>query len=171
VFSHEQGLLQCADYLKRHPDWKQTPRLNTAEAPVCGRAARPLHGRIGSLRAAKLYGLDVLAEHINSDAENQTRFVVVSPVMELRPGRNKVSALFVLPHRSGALYSILSVFSANKLNLLKLESRPIPGRSWQYQFFVDFSGDLLAPEMDEILRELSGSAERFRVLGNYRACE
>ncbi|NCB62079.1 MAG: bifunctional chorismate mutase/prephenate dehydratase [Clostridia bacterium] len=170
VYSHEQGLLQCADYLKAHPAWALSPRLNTAESAkyVAGQNDKAA-AAIGSRRAAMLYGLDILAECINSNAENYTRFVVVSPVMELRPDRNKISALFVLPHRSGALYAILSIFAVNGLNLLKLESRPISGRSWEYQFFADFAGDLHDPAMDGILRELSQTAEHFRVLGNYRA--
>ncbi len=148
------------------------PRLNTAESAkyVAGTKDRS-KAAVGSRRAAKLYGLDILAENISSSAENHTRFVVVSPVMELRPGRNKISALFVLPHRSGALHTILSVFAVNGLNLLKLESRPIAGRNWEYQFFVDYTGDLLDPAMDGILRELSQTAEHFRVLGNYKASE
>jgi chorismate mutase/prephenate dehydratase len=170
VCSHEQGLLQCADYLKKHPEWKQTPRLNTAESAkyVAGQND-PTKAAIGSRRAAKLYGLDILAERISSNIENYTRFVVVSPLMELRPGRDKVSALFVLPHRSGSLHALMSIFAVNGLNMIKLESRPITGRSWEYLFFVDFTGDLKSPAMDGILRELSQTAEHFRILGNYKA--
>jgi len=172
VYSHEQGLLQCAAYLKAHPEWKLTPRLNTAESAryIAAQQDRT-RAAIGSPGAAGLYGLDILAAGISTHRDNYTRFVVVSPVMELRHGRNKVSALFVLPHRSGALHEILSIFAVNGLNLLKLESRPISGRNWEYQFFTDFSGNLLAPAMDGVLHELSQTAERFRVLGNYRAGE
>ena len=91
--------------------------------------------------------------------------------MELRPGRDKVSALFVLPHRSGALHEIMSLFAVNGLNMMKLESRPILGRSWEYLFFVDFTGDLTAPALDGVLLELSQTAEDFRVLGNYPSAE
>lgn len=169
VCSHEQGLLQCQDYLDAHLDWERLPMLNTAAA------AKAVAGwgdvtaaAIGSRRAAALYGLDVLAEGINSNDENFTRFVVVSPVMELREGRDKISAVFTLPHQSGTLHRILAIFAAAKLNMMKLESRPIHGRSWEYRFFVDFSGDLTAPGMESVLRELFQSTETFRVLGNYR---
>ena len=90
--------------------------------------------------------------------------------MERRSGSDKVSALFVLPHRSGALHEIMTLFAVNGLNMMKLESRPIVGRSWEYMFFVDFTGDLADPAMDGVLRELSQTAESLRVLGNYRTC-
>lgn len=172
VFSHEQGFLQCTDYLKSHPGWTLTPRLNTAESAKYVAAENDTsRAAIGSRRAARLYGLDILAENISSQEVNYTRFVVVSPVMELRPGRDKVSALFVLPHRTGSLHELMTIFAANGLNMLKMESRPIPGRSWEYQFFVDFAGDLTDPALDGVLRELSQTAERMRILGNYKASE
>lgn len=94
---------------------------------------------ICSRRAAQIYGLHILAEGVNYNAMNHTRFVVVSPVLELRPGRNKISAVFRLPHQSGSLHEILTVFAVQGLNLLKIESRPIPGRGWEYLFFLDFT--------------------------------
>lgn len=172
VYSHEQGLFQCEDYLNTHPEWEQKAVLNTAAAAkAVAESGDVTHAAIGSRRAAALYGLDVLAEAINDNDSNYTRFVVVSAVMERRPGRNKVSALFTLPHRSGTLHQIMTVFAVAGLNMMKLESRPVPGRNWEYMFFVDFSGDLTQPGMDEVLRELSQAAEGFRVLGNYRASE
>ena len=120
---------------------------------------------------AERYGLHILAEKINYNQTNQTRFVVVAPVMELRKGRNKISALFHLPHQSGSLHEILTIFAVQGLNLLKLESRPIPGRSWQYLFFLEFTGDLSAPGMDGVLHELSQLSSGLRVLGNFEAYE
>ncbi len=170
VYSHEQGLSQCEDYLKIHP-WERHAMLNTAAAAkFVAQSADPSRAAIGSKRAAALYGLDILAENINFNESNFTRFVVVSPVMERRAGADKISALFTLPHKSGTLHRILSVFSVAGLNLMKLESRPVAGRNWEYLFFLDFSGDLDAPEMDGIIRELTQTADGFRVLGNYKAC-
>ncbi|NCB62762.1 MAG: bifunctional chorismate mutase/prephenate dehydratase [Clostridia bacterium] len=172
VYSHEQGLRQCADYLEEHSAWKTYARLNTAEsARFVAEGGDLTRAAIGSRRAAGLYGLDVLAEHISMSEQNFTRFVVISPVMELREERDKISALFVLPHRSGALHEIMSIFAVNGLNMMKLESRPILNRSWEYLFFVDFTGDLSAPDMDGVLLELNQTAEDFRVLGNYKAAE
>jgi len=172
VYSHEQGLLQCGDFLKAHSQWKRVPRLNTAESALfVARGGDKSKAAVCSARAARLYGLDVLAEHIAQNARNYTRFVVVSPLPELREGRNKISAMFTLAHESGTLHRIMTVFATGGLNMMKLESRPIPGRSWEYRFFVDFTGDLTAYGMDSILREMSQCAETLRVLGNYKAVE
>lgn len=169
VCSHEQGLAQCEEYLKEHPNWERRAMLNTAAAAkFVAQAGDVTRAAIGSRRAAALYGLDVLAERIHFNADNYTRFVVVSPVMELRPQADKISALFTLPHRSGTLHRIMSVFAVAGLNMMKLESRPVVGKSWEYLFFVDFSGNLDAPGMDGVLHELTQTASGFRVLGNYK---
>lgn len=168
VFSHEQGLLQCAEYLKEHPAWEQTALRNTAAAAkFVAESGDPGLAAIGSRRCAALYGLDILAEGINFNRENFTRFVVVSSVMELRENREKVSALLTLSHQAGALHRVLAEFAYGGLNLLKLESRPIPGRPWEYRFFVDIEGDLAAPGMEQTLRQAAEAAEELRVLGNY----
>lgn len=171
VYSHEQGLLQCTDFLKGR-DWARVPRLNTAEsAQFVAKSGEPGRAAICSPHAARLYGLEILAEHINANDHNYTRFVIVSPVPEHRPGSDKVSALFTLPHRTGSLHQLMTIFAVNGLNLMKLESRPIVGRSWEYLFFADFTADLTAPGMDGVLLELTQTAEGFRVLGNYPACK
>ena len=79
--------------------------------------------------------------------------------------------MFRLPHQSGSLHEILTIFAVQGLNLLKIESRPIPGHGFEYLFFLDFTGDLTAPGMDGVLHELSQLATEVRILGNYRAWE
>lgn len=171
VYSHEQGLFQCDEYLKNHSDWDRHTMLNTAiAAKFVAESGDTTKAAIGSKRAAALYGLDILAESINFNSENYTRFVVVSPVMELRDGADKISALFTLPHKSGTLHRIMAVFAVAGLNMMKLESRPVVGKSWEYLFFVDFSGNLEEDGMDGVIRELTQTASGFRVLGNYKAC-
>ena len=172
VCSHEQGLMQCEKYLDGHRDWKRVPTLDTAgAAELVAQTGDRTAAAIGPRRAAAIYGLNILAEAINYNAMNHTRFVVVSPRLELRPGRDKISAVFRLPHESGSLHSILTVFAVQGLNLLKIESRPIPGRGWEYLFFLDFTGDVLAPEMDGVLHELGQLSAQFRILGNFKGCE
>ena len=168
VYSHEQGLMQCEAFLDTHRDWKLVPALDTAgSAKQVAETRDRTAAAICSRRAARRYGLEILAEGINYNRENYTRFVLVSPVMELRAGRDTISALFRLPHQSGSLHEILTVFSVQGLNLEKLESRPIPGRGWEYLFFLEFSGDLAAPGMDGVLQELGQLSSQFRVLGNF----
>ena len=168
VYSHEQGLIQCEAYLKEHP-WQPVALQNTAAAAKyvaqCGDVTK---AAIGSLLAARLYGLQVLAHPVNSNRENFTRFVVVSPELELRDGSDKISALFTIPHESGSLHRILAIFAAHGCNLLKLESRPIVGRSWEYRFFVDLEGSVRDDSMDDVLQETREATAQFRVLGNYK---
>lgn len=172
VRSHEQGLIQCEEYLKAHPEWKQVPMLNTAAAAKYVAEQEDVGlAAIGSPRAARLYGLDILAEKINFNAENFTRFVVVSPVLERRQDGDKISATFTLPHESGSLHRIMTVFAVHGVNMLKLESRPIVGKSWEYRFFVDLEGSLSDQRMDGVVHEMAQLATEFRILGNYRKSE
>lgn len=172
VYSHEQGLMQSEQYLDVHRDWKRVPTLDTAgSAKLVAEKGDHTAAAICSRRAAELYGLNILAQRVNHNTMNHTRFAVVSPVPELRPERNKISAVFRLPHQSGSLHEILTIFAVQGLNLLKIESRPIPGRGFEYLFFLDFTGDLTAPGMDGVLHELSQLATEVRILGNYRAWE
>ena len=170
VYSHEQGLMQCDKFLDGHRDWARVPVLDTAgSAKQVSETKDRNAAAICSRRAAKLYGLNVLAYPINHNTANETRFVVVSPKLELREGRDKISAIFSLPHQSGSLHEILTIFAVQGLNLQKLESRPILGRGWEYLFFLDFTGDLTAPQMDGVLHELSQLSADFRILGNFKA--
>lgn len=168
VYSHEQGLFQCEQYLNRHPDWSQVPRADTAgSANMVAHSGDRSKAAICSRRSAELYGLGILAEDINSNSNNTTRFVVVSQKMELRDGRDKISTCFCVPHQSGSLHEILTIFAVHGLNVVRLESRPIQGRNWEYMFFMEFTGDVTAQGMDGVFRELTQLAEQVRVLGNF----
>lgn len=172
VYSHEQGLMQCDRFLDAHRSWARVPTLDTAgSARQVKETGDRCAAAICSHRAAKLYGLEILAAPINHNTANYTRFVVVSPALELREGRNKISTVFTLPHQSGSLHEILTVFAVHGLNLEKLESRPVPDRGWEYRFFLECTGDLINPGMDGVLHELSQLSTDFRVLGNYRGYE
>ena len=166
VYSHEQGLFQCERYLNAHPDWKQVPQADTAgSARMVAGSGDLTRAAICSARAAELYGLQILARGINHNAQNTTRFVVVSPRLELRPGADKISTLFVLPHQAGSLHEVLTVFAVHGLNMVKLESRPMPGRSWEYMFFLEFTGEPGSPTVTDALHELAQTTGEFRVLG------
>ena len=166
IYSHEQGLFQCERYLNAHPGWKQVPQADTAgSALMVADSGDVTKAAICSARAAELYGLNILARAINHNTQNTTRFVVVSPRLELRPGADKISTLFVLPHEAGSLHEVLSVFAVHGLNLVKLESRPLPERSWQYMFFLEFTGAPNDPAVGDALHELAQTTGKFRVLG------
>ena len=166
VYSHEQGLFQCERYLNAHPDWKQVPQADTAgSAQMVADSGDLTKAAICSERAAAIYGLEILARSINHNSRNTTRFVVASPRLELRPGADKISTLFVLPHEAGSLHEVLTVFAVHGLNMVKLESRPLRSRSWEYMFFLEFTGALEDPAVGDALHELAQTTGEFRVLG------
>lgn len=170
VYSHEQGLFQSDRFLDRYPDWVRVPQLDTAgSAKYVKEAGDRTKAAICSQRAADVYGLQILVRGVNHNRENYTRFAVIRAKPELRLGSDKITAIFHLPHQSGSLHEILTIFAVNGLNLVKLESRPVAGRKWEYMFVVEFTGNLQAPGMDAVLRELDQSTDQFRVMGNYAA--
>lgn len=172
VYSHEQGLLQCRAFLEDYPGWGQHVMANTAlSAKFVAESSSPAFAAIASRRAAELYGLQILQTRINDNPHNYTRFLIVAAQPEIAPEANKVSVSFTVAHTQGSLCRVLQVFARARLNLLKLESRPIPEKSWEYRFFADFSGNLRAPGMEELIRSLLEETVSLRILGNYRAAE
>ena len=169
VYSHEQGLFQCERFLSRFP-WKRVPQEDTAgSARIVAESGDRSKAAICSSRAAELYGLEILERNINTNTNNTTRFVIVSPVMELPEGRDKICISLTTAHHSGSLHEILTIFARHGLNLVKLESRPVQGKNWEYMFFIDFTGDLTASGMDGVIRELMNTAFGLRVFGNFRS--
>ena len=172
VYSHEQGFFQSEEYLAEHDAWRRHAVLNTAAAAqmVASCGARD-KAAVCSRRAAQLYGLEVLQEGINTSKENYTRFFVVSKYMEIREGSDKISLMFTLPHESGTLNSILGILAVHQMNMLRLESRPMPGKGWEYRFFVDVEGSLRDEELDSVLFEVLENTLTLRILGNYKKGE
>ncbi len=170
VYSHEQGLFQCEQYLAAHPNWRAVPQADTAgSAQMVAASGDVTKAAICSERAAQLYGLNILARGINHNSRNTTRFVVISPRMELREGADKISTVFILPHEAGSLHEILTIFAVRGLNMVKLESRPLPQRSWEYMFFLEFNGRLDQRVTADVLHELAQTTGDFRVLGNFQS--
>ena len=168
VYSHEQGLFQSEKFLNAHPHWKQVPQADTAgSAQMVAQSGDLTKAALCSARAAQIYGLNILAGPTNDNPHNTTRFVVVSPQVELREGADKISTVFLLPHEAGSLHEILTIFAVHGLNMVKLESRPLPQHSWEYMFFLEFTGNLNTPEIADVLHELSQTTGDFRVLGNF----
>ncbi len=168
VYSHPQGLMQCAQYLNSNPQWKQISINNTALAAKKIREDGDVrHAAIASVAAAKLYDLKVLKEAVNHSAVNTTRFIVVAGRKIFTKDAHKVSICFELPHKSGSLYTILSHFIYNDLNMTKIESCPILGKNWEYRFFVDFEGNLNDPSVMGALRGIMEEVSYFKILGNY----
>ena len=168
VYSHSQALAQCSKYLEAHPEWRTQEMENTAGSAKKVREDGDItQASIASRQAGELYGLKVLAENICSNDKNATRFVIVSKKPIYVKDANKISVFFELYHESGTLYQMLSHIIYNGLNMTKIESRPIPGKNWQYRFFVDFEGNLQDSAVKNALRGIEAEADRMRILGNY----
>lgn len=168
VYSHSQGLAQCSKFLEGHPDWKTVKAENTAgAAKMVKEEGNRTYAAIASREAGELFGLSVLAENICHNDKNITRFIIVSRKPAYEKQADRVSICFELPHSSGTLYSMLSHIIYNGLNMTKIESRPIPGKTWEYRFFVDFEGNLEDSAVKNALRGLEAEANRMRVLGCY----
>ena len=135
--------------------WESLGDQDKAQAAVC------------STYAAKIHGLEVLVDEINDEADNSTRFIVVTNQKIFLKDASKISIEFELPHESGSLYNILSHFIYNDLNMTKIESRPVEGKQWEYRFFVDFDGNLEDAAVKNAIRGLREEARNLRILGNY----
>jgi chorismate mutase/prephenate dehydratase len=169
VYSHSQALSQCSEFLKLKNSWTQVPFCNTAKsAEFVYNSKEKFKAAIGSRRAAALYNLNILAHNINSNSKNITRFIIISRNLEVNSECNKTSVIFVTPHRSGSLYNILRHFSENNLNLLKIESRPIWDKPWEYFFYIDFEGNLDENTVKEAMIEIKKASSYFKILGNYK---
>ena len=167
VFSHPQSLMQSARFLEKY-DWKQISMPNTAfAAKKVATDGDKSQAAVASSLAAEIYGLDILEKGINSEDNNSTRFIIVTNRKVYRKDAGKISLCFEVPHESGSLYHCLGHFIFNGLNISKIESRPIEGRTWEYRFFLDFDGNLSDPSVRCALTGLREEAKYLRVLGNY----
>lgn len=168
VYSHPQSLIQCARFLEEHKEWKQISLSNNA---VSAKKVKDENDKsqaaIASVRAAKIYGLNVLKEKINSSDVNTTRFFIIGNKRVYSKNADKISVCFEISHEEGSLYSILSNFMYNRLNMTKIESRPIEERKWEYRFFIDFEGKLEDPSVKNALRGLKEETISLKILGNY----
>ena len=169
VYSHQEGLNQSREFLAAHPQWLQIPYQNTAvSAQYVAQAGDPAKAAIASLRAAELYGLQVLKSDTNFNKNNFTRFIIVSNRLQLSRNSNKVSVYLTLPHVSGSLSAMLDLFANAGINLSKIESRPIYSKRWEYYFYLDFEGSLQDPKVLRVLRAVEEHAEYFEILGCYQ---
>ena len=168
VYSHPQALMQSSAYLNSHRDWKQISMENTAVAArKVLEDGDPTQAAVASEIAGKLYGLKVLKPSIQNNKGNTTRFVILAREQVYRRDAGKISICFELPHRSGTLYNILGHFIFNHVNMVMIESRPIPGRNWEYRFFVDIEGNLEDAAVKNALKGIGAEALNLRILGNY----
>ncbi|MBR2346501.1 MAG: prephenate dehydratase [Clostridia bacterium] len=169
IFSHEQAISQCSAFLSSlGPDVKITRVENTAKAAqMVAESGRTDVASISSRSCAIQYGLTTLASAIQDNGNNHTRFICITNNTEIYPGADRTSLMLVTPHKPGALYRILSRFNSLGINLIKLESRPIPERDFEFMFYFDLESSVYSPKLAQLLAELEQECEEFTYLGSY----
>ena len=169
IFSHPQAISQCSAFLEKlGKGVKVTPCENTAAAAqAVAESSRDDVAAICSHNCISLYALERLAADIQDRGDNYTRFICISKKLQIFPGADKTSLMVSLPHRPGSLYQVLSRFYALGLNLIKLESRLIPGRDFEFMFYFDLETSVYSEEFIRMVDDLSSICEDFQYLGSY----
>ena len=171
VYSMPQAIAQCRNWLRTH-----LPGVEILEVSSTAKAAKlcqgyPSSAAVASSLAAREYGLNIIAEAIEDNPHNRTRFLVVGYSKPSASGKDKTSIVFSVPHRSGALYRALGVLNQEKINMTMIESRPTKQMPWEYVFFVDVQGHEKDDVVQHALSKLGEHALFVRVLGSYPEAE
>lgn len=169
IFSHEQALHQCSEFLKTFPNAKITVWENTAQAAkMVAESSRNDIAALASFNCGHIYGLEALETNVQNQDNNYTRFICISKSLQIYPGANKTSLMTVLPHKPGSLYNVLARFYALGINLLKLESRPLPQQEFHFMFYFDLEGEVHSPEFSRLINQLAEMSQEFKYLGSYQ---
>lgn len=168
IYSHEQAINQCSEYLKKFPNAKIIPVENTAvAAQMVAQNNRNDIAALSSRSCEELYGLSCLAANVQDEGNNRTRFICISKNLEIYPGSDKTSIMMILPHRPGALYKVLARMYVLGINVIKLESRPIPDRDFEFMFYFDLETSIYSEEFVQLMCELDDLCEEFKYLGSF----
>lgn len=168
LYSHEQAIHQCAEFLKEHPSIRVHVYSNTAAAAkMVSESDDPHIAAIASKSCGQRYGLHIAKEHLQFSQVNFTRFICISKRMIILDGADKISISLRLPHVAGSLYQMITRFAVNQLNLTKLESRPLPDTDFEFQFYFDFEGSVKNQNVLDLLRSLDYELDSFQFFGNY----
>jgi chorismate mutase/prephenate dehydratase len=168
VYSHEQALNQCSEFLSGLKNVNAVACENTAvAASMVSKSDRNDIAAIASRSCMDLYNLSCIKPSIQNRDNNYTRFICISKKLEIYPGADRTSLMMILPHRPGSLNMALSRFYSLGLNLIKLESRPLPEREFEFMFYFDLETSIYSEEFLQMIDELDDMCEEFRYLGSY----
>lgn len=169
ICAHAQALAQCAGWLaQHHPAVERRAVASNAEgARLAG--AQPTIAAIAGESAARTYGLQVVAAHIQDDPNNRTRFAVLGRQVTRPSGRDKTSLILSVPNRAGAVFHMLEPLSRHGVSMTRFESRPARVGTWEYYFYVDVEGHLDEPALAAALGELQRACAFYKCLGSYPA--
>ena len=167
VFSHPQALGQCRQFIQEN-SLKTIPSYDTAgSVKIIKELDKNSVACIASKNAAEIFDVPVIQEGVEDNANNYTRFLVLSKEKNGKIERSKASIIFSVKHESGALYRIINEFYQYKVNLTKIESRPNKDTPWEYNFYVDFEGHVDSPSIKEMLEKLRDNSSFLKILGSY----
>lgn len=168
VYSHPQAIAQCNKFLNEHKKIHAIEKSNTAVAArMVAEEGNPHHAAIASKVAGELYGLETLISPLNYNLGNMTRFAIISNRKITRKDAKHISICFETEHDPGSLYRLMSHIIYNNLNMIKLESRPVPGQTWEYRFFMNFDGSFSQSSVKNALTGISEEAVSFKILGSF----
>ena len=168
IYSHEQAINQCSEFLNELPGVKVIPVENTAVASeMVSKSGRKDVAALSSRACEELYGLECLKASVQDKGNNRTRFICISKNLEIYPGSDKTSIMMILNHRPGALYKVLARLYTLGINVTKLESRPIPDREFEFMFYFDLETSIYSAEFVQLMCELEDLCEEFKYLGSY----
>jgi prephenate dehydratase len=172
VESHPVALAQCERFFAENPQIRRIVAEDTAgSVNNVVRIGDVSRAAIAGLRAAEVYGGELLREHLEDDRANFTRFLLLSPDAKTARGANKLSLVLRLAHQPGSLQAALEPFAKRQINLLRIESRPIPGHPWEYRFYLDLAASTEDAKVKNALEELRKFGHEVRVLGCYVAAQ
>ncbi len=171
LYSHPQPLAQSRKWLRQN--LSEVHIENVASTAVAAQRASEdsQGGAISTQLAIQSYGLEMLAENIEDEPANRTRFFVIGSYNAEPTGQDKTSIVFTTAHQAGALHAALAPLATHDINMTFIQSRPARGRLWEYVFFVDFEGHRSQPRIQQALEELGGHCPLLQVLGSYPAAE
>jgi chorismate mutase / prephenate dehydratase len=167
VYSHPQVLAQCRRWLRENLPGAQFVPASSSAAAAALAAESEVRAAIAPAEAGQAHGLRVLADGIQDDPWNRTRFWIVGGPKPLPTGHDKTSVVFSTPHRAGTLHAALQPFRDFGANMTMIHSRPLPGRSWEYFFFIDFQGHTDEPGSSQVVEALRELCPMVKVLGSY----
>lgn len=168
IFSHEQAINQCSSFLRSQSGVKVTVVANTAMAArMVATSDRDDVAAISSSDCVGQYGLEVRRSRIQDTDSNFTKFICISKKLEIYPGANHTSLMFSTANKPGALYNVMSRFSALGINIIKLESRPIVGRDFEFSFYFDLDAPVYSSEFEQLIFELEAQVDGFKYFGSY----
>lgn len=168
IYSHQQAISQCSEFLSTLKDVRIIAVENTAEAArMVAKSGDKSKASISSRLCAELYQLQTLKNAIQNRDNNYTRFICIAKQPQIYSGANRTSIMMVIPHRPGTLFRVLSRLNATGVNLVKLESRQIPEREFEYRFYFDIEASVYSTEFQSLMCELNNCGEQFKYFGTY----